>query len=135
MGRHPYPRQRGRGGSHPLRWLGAVVLALAVSGMIAVLVTLLQRTNPPPASQPLSTTTPSDWKRVLDALAPLPPFLQTAPTPIQEAYAFAAARPDVLMWLPCYCGCVYQGHSSNLDCFIDGFSANGKPIWDPHAST
>lgn len=112
-----------------------VVLALAIGGVVAVLRALPQGSNPPPARQSLSTTTPADWKRALDGLAPLPPFLQRAPTPIQEAYAFAASHPDVLMWLPCYCGCAYHGDSSNLDCFIDGFQANGKPTWDPHAST
>jgi hypothetical protein len=36
----------------------------------------------------------------------------------EEAYAFAMASPQVLQWMPCYCGCEAMGHGSNLDCFF-----------------
>lgn len=31
---------------------------------------------------------------------------------IRATYAFAARRPDVVKYLPCYCGCEKQGHES-----------------------
>ncbi len=52
----------------------------------------------------------------------------------QEAYAFALARPDVLQWLPCYCGCEGMGHRSNLDCFFQRREVKGTYTYEEHAS-
>ena len=51
----------------------------------------------------------------------------------QSAYAFALARPDVLQWLPCYCGCGGMGHRSNLDCFFQR-RETGALAFEEHAS-
>jgi hypothetical protein len=44
-------------------------------------------------------------------------------------YEFAAAHPDGMARIPCYCGCVGLDHGSLLDCFV-------KPEggWEAHAS-
>ena len=52
----------------------------------------------------------------------------------QEAYAFALARPDVVQWLPCYCGCEGMGHRSNLDCFFQRREVQGSYVYEEHAS-
>jgi hypothetical protein len=57
-------------------------------------------------------------------------FQQAAPE-VQEAYRFAVANPDVLQYMPCYCGCVNQGHTSNKDCYIDAIRADGLVVLDP----
>lgn len=44
---------------------------------------------------------------------------------IREAYLFALAHPEVLQYMPCYCGCEEVGHGSNVDCFIDEVRADG----------
>ena len=49
---------------------------------------------------------------------------------IQQAYAFAARREDVVSYLPCYCGCARQGHISLRSCFIKSRTADGQPVWD-----
>jgi hypothetical protein len=50
----------------------------------------------------------------------------------EEAYAYAAAHPEVLRWMPCYCGCVAMDHRSNLDCF---FRRTESPTtFEEHAS-
>ena len=49
---------------------------------------------------------------------------------IQQAYAFAARREDVVSYLPCYCGCAREGHTSLRSCFIKSRTANGNPVWD-----
>ena len=49
---------------------------------------------------------------------------------IQQSYAFAARREDVVRYLPCYCGCERQGHTSLRSCFIKSRTADGKPVWD-----
>ena len=57
------------------------------------------------------------------------------PGDIRDAYEFALARPDVLQYVPCYCGCgLNAGHSSNLDCFIDGVRSDGAVAFDDHGS-
>jgi len=47
-----------------------------------------------------------------------PAFVEALSADGRSAYAFAFARPDVLQWLLCYCGCGGMGHRSNLDCFF-----------------
>jgi Protein of unknown function with PCYCGC motif len=39
---------------------------------------------------------------------------------ILEAYQFAVEHPEVLNYMPCYCGCYEEdGHKSNTDCFVE----------------
>lgn len=49
---------------------------------------------------------------------------------VRALYAYAARRPDVLQYMPCYCGCEKQGHRSNRDCFIKSKTKAGLPKWD-----
>jgi hypothetical protein len=70
-----------------------------------------------------------------DDLAPLdsmPPAVREAPAAVQEAYRFAAARPDLLQQVPCYCGCDAIGHTSNDACFFADDGAGGRSF-DAHA--
>ena len=49
----------------------------------------------------------------------LPSFITGASGDVQTAYRFAFEHPDVLVWMPCYCGCGGQaGHRHNRDCFV-----------------
>jgi hypothetical protein len=62
-----------------------------------------------------------------------PAFVSDAGPRTQAAYAFAVSRPDVLRWVPCYCGCGAMGHGSNLDCFIK--PTDGAPVvYEEHGS-
>lgn len=47
----------------------------------------------------------------------MPVEIAGEPRRVLEAYRFAAANPDVLSRIPCYCGCGPMGHTSNYDCF------------------
>jgi|SoiMethySBSTD1v2_1073268.scaffolds.fasta_scaffold850877_2 hypothetical protein len=74
--------------------------------------------------------------------AVLPPFpFDTEPPirPIQvinAAYTFAAEHPEVLAYVPCYCGCERGGHRGNDDCFVMARAANGDVTqWEPHGMT
>ncbi|MFA5838257.1 MAG: PCYCGC motif-containing (lipo)protein [Bellilinea sp.] len=65
-------------------------------------------------------------------MADMPAEVQDAAVTVREAYQFAAANPDVLQNLPCYCGCGPMGHTSNYSCYVQ--SAEGKEIvFDTHA--
>ncbi len=63
----------------------------------------------------------------------MPPEVQAAPSIVQTAYQFAAANPDVMKGIPCYCGCGSIGHTSNYSCYVQGSDAQGKPAFDGHA--
>lgn len=63
----------------------------------------------------------------------MPADVQSAPVTVQTAYQFAAANPDVMKNIPCYCGCGNVGHTSNYDCYVSGAEANGKVAFDNHA--
>lgn len=55
----------------------------------------------------------------------LPGTVLLASAEIRELYEFAARRPEVLHYLPCFCGCWRAGHKSNYDCFIDEVRSDG----------
>lgn len=57
-------------------------------------------------------------------------FWQASPD-VQEAYRFAVTNPRVLEYMPCYCGCGNQGHTSNKDCYIDEVRPDGSVVLDP----
>lgn len=63
----------------------------------------------------------------------MPREVQSAPTIVQQAYQFAAANPDVMKQIPCYCGCGAMGHTSNYACYVSGVDENGTITYDSHA--
>jgi uncharacterized protein with PCYCGC motif len=60
----------------------------------------------------------------------LPEGLRSAPDEIREAYRFAVANRDILRYIPCYCGCGDQGHTSNASCYVKDNSLPDKPEFD-----
>ena len=55
---------------------------------------------------------------------------------VRAAYLFAAEHPEVLSYVPCYCGCERAGHRGNEDCFVTRRDANGDVVeWEPHGMT
>lgn len=63
----------------------------------------------------------------------LPAQMQSAAVAVRTAYQFAAANPDVLKGIPCYCGCGRIGHTSNYSCYVTGADAQGAITFDNHA--
>ena len=63
----------------------------------------------------------------------MPAEVQAAPVTVQTAYQFAAANPDVMKGIPCYCGCGDIGHTSNYSCYVQKADANGNLTFDNHA--
>jgi hypothetical protein len=66
-------------------------------------------------------------------LEQLPAEVQSAPVTVQQAYQFAAANPDVMQQIPCYCGCGDIGHTSNYACYVSHVDENGSATFDSHA--
>jgi hypothetical protein len=63
----------------------------------------------------------------------MPENIKTAPAVTRQSYQFAAANPELMKQIPCYCGCVDLGHTSNYACYVSGVDANGKITYDDHA--
>ena len=70
------------------------------------------------------------------ALPPLPRVSYEPSAPmavVQQVYEFAARHPEVLQYMPCYCGCERVGHGGNHDCFVKSRASNGRITeWDSH---
>ena len=63
----------------------------------------------------------------------MPGEVQSAPVTVQQAYQFAVANPDVVKQIPCYCGCVKVGHTSNYSCYVQSTDSKGNIAFDQHA--
>jgi len=68
---------------------------------------------------------------------PLTGYAPVRPMPVvEQVYQFAAEHPEVLSYVPCYCGCERQGHHDNEDCFVAARDGNGDvTAWEPHGVT
>ena len=71
---------------------------------------------------------------------PLPPvpleqYLARPAAVVQSVYEFAARHPEVLQYVPCYCGCQSLGHKGNHECFVKRRAADGRVLeWESHGS-
>jgi hypothetical protein len=108
-------------GEHPS---GAVAAPMAT----ATPVTVIADVTVPMGGMVMPTA-----EQVTSAWKARPDFVRALPSEWQGAYSFALARPDVLQWLPCYCGCAGAGHRSNLDCFFQR-RETGVITFEEHAS-
>ncbi|MBI1874563.1 MAG: hypothetical protein HYZ58_12960 [Acidobacteria bacterium] len=70
-------------------------------------------------------------------LPPLPLIQFPPPRPrevVQAVYQFAVRHPEVLDYVPCFCGCEHSGHTANTDCFVRS-REGGRIAWDDHGMT
>jgi len=63
----------------------------------------------------------------------LPAEIQEQPAAVVQAYQFAAANPETLSQIPCYCGCGSMGHTSNYACYVQDVQSDGTILYDAHA--
>ena len=84
----------------------------------------------PPESSP-SAQAPARVK-----MPPLPSPGYPPPRPVDHTravYEFAAQHPEVLKYVPCYCGCEAEGHPHNESCFVKSRDPQGNvTAWDIH---
>lgn len=80
-----------------------------------------------------STSREAEHDLAMAPIAEMPMDVQNAPVIVRQAYQFAAANPDVMKQIPCYCGCGKMGHTSNYSCYVAEVAADGKITYDPHA--
>lgn len=60
----------------------------------------------------------------------LPADIAKAPAEVREAYRFAITNRDTLRYIPCYCGCGSEGHTSNASCYIKDSSTPANLVFD-----
>ena len=117
--------------------LGFAGLALATAVVVAT-----EQGSPAPkpqtsarAAQAPATKTGGPV-RTRVSVPPLPNvgFAPVRPMDIVRAtYDFAAQHPEILSYVPCYCGCGSQGHKANDMCFVARRDPKGNVLeWDTH---
>jgi len=101
------------------------------------------------AASQASTSKPStSAKATVDKQAPaarpmakyaVPPLPSVGFAPVRSmdivraTYDFAAQHPEVLKYVPCFCGCGSQGHKANESCFVARRDPRGNVLeWDTH---
>ncbi len=117
-------------------------LCLAILAVLTV-ASCSKNATPPDATAPGATmsatrATPGTGREnplfIADDLPLLPAGAPSAPRPmsvVKAAYEFAARHPEVISYMPCFCGCERGGHTSNESCFIAG--RRGTSVtWDNH---
>jgi Protein of unknown function with PCYCGC motif len=126
------------------RWLilALVAIVVAVGGLIYARSARSHadatQASAQPAAAPQPATVPEIARRPhpQSKLPPLPVQAYAPPRPpdvVRAAYVFAAEHPEVLSYVPCFCGCERGGHRGNEDCFVSGRDANGDVTeWEPH---
>ena len=91
------------------------------------------RPEAPPAPPPEERTPRPAAGAPMPPLTMVPNMVPRSPDVVRAAYTFAAERPDVLEFVPCFCGCETAGHSANAHCFVESRNADGSVrSWDTH---
>jgi hypothetical protein len=125
----------------------ALVVAVVALGAFVVMKPAPPDQNAAPSTDatPAAAQTPAEppfaklGPHKQENLPPLPfdPAPPARPAEVvRAAYVFAAEHPEVLSYVPCYCGCERSGHRDNEDCFVTARDANGDVTqWEPHGMT
>jgi hypothetical protein len=134
------PPEQGRS-STPMLAAG-IVLVLAIVGLVAYTRSSPEETAPSAqaAAPPAAIVDPPVAAKLgphpQANLPPLPFQAYAPPRPmetVRAVYRFAAEHPEVLGYVPCFCGCERGGHRGNDDCFVKARNAQGDVTeWEPH---
>ncbi|MDP2675648.1 MAG: PCYCGC motif-containing (lipo)protein [Dehalococcoidia bacterium] len=115
----------------PALYVVGAAVAVLVVGLAAVL--LLGSGNSRSSGAPQAEQTTADTAG--SGTGGMPDYVMSAPEDVQMAYQFAMDRPDIMMWMPCYCGCGgHAGHKSAKNCFIKESSTATNIQFDEHGA-
>ena len=142
----PTPPPRTSGGAPPWVLIGGVAAVAVFAALVlypgssretpdqsadAATVEPVERPPAPVATRPASPRPPADAQ--FPPLSLVPNLIPRTPEVITAAYEFAARNPDVLEFVPCFCGCETAGHSANANCFVSSRHPDGTvQEWDTH---
>jgi hypothetical protein len=109
-----------------------LALAIAAVGVTAGAYALAQTPAKPTGPQ---RPTPSPAAAQI-SMPPIPNPGFAPGRPVDQAravYQFAGEHPEVLKYVPCYCGCESSGHPHNESCFVKRRDQKGNVLeWDTH---
>jgi hypothetical protein len=114
------------------------LLGLAGLGLITTVVVAANQAKPSTSAKATVDKQASSPKpsMVKYSVPPLPNvgFAPVRPMDVVRAtYDFAAQHPEVLKYVPCFCGCGSQGHKANESCFVARRDPKGNVLeWDTH---
>jgi len=111
--------------------VGAAIVVLVIGlGIVYLLGSANSASNGmPPAEQTMTNTADS-------GATGMPDYVMSASEDVRMAYQFAMEHPDIMMWMPCYCGCgQHSGHKSAKNCFIKEGSTATNVQFDEHGSS
>ena len=112
----------------------AAFAALSVVSVVAISAVLADQGAPAKVPAKSAPQPSAAAKRVTAPPLPQMGFAPGRPIDMaRAAYDFAAQHPEVLKYVPCYCGCENEGHGDNESCFVKRRDARGNVIeWDMH---
>ena len=121
----------------------AAVWSVRASGQAASPIASVHQHAAPPAqskSQSVTAAPPKVLGPHKQANLPPLPFGPRDPLPrppqvVAQVFRFAAEHPEILAYVPCFCGCDHMGHKGNDDCFVKSRAPNGDVLqWEPHGT-
>ena len=113
----------------------ALLLAL---GAVALVATVVMKAQVPATKATAQAPKGGGGPLFVRKTAPPLPVMGFAPVRpidvVKATYDFAAQHPEVLQYIPCFCGCGEEaGHKSNESCFIARRDKQGNVLeWDTH---
>lgn len=115
--------------------LGMASLALLTT--VALSATQSAAKPSTPAKATVDKQAPAAKPAAVRKTAPPLPAMGFAPVRpmniVRATYDFAAQHPEILSFVPCYCGCGADGHKANDSCFVAKRDARGNVLeWDTH---
>jgi hypothetical protein len=130
----PTPPPAARGWSRPLLVSGLAAIALAIG------ITVYVRSTPSAEADPgIPQRAPVAGDLKAHPQTDLPPLqfpgypMARSNEVVTAAYRFAAEHPEILSYVPCFCGCERSGHRGNEDCFVKSRDINGDVVaWEEH---
>ena len=87
-----------------------------------------------PAKKPITPAPSKAAMAITMPPIPNPGYSPARPVDMARAvYKFAGEHPEILKYVPCYCGCESTGHGHNESCFVKRRDAKGNVLeWDTH---
>ena len=118
-----------------------VTFLLGIAGLALATTVTLAASQAPSGAKPQASSVkpqaPSPKPQAVRKTAPPLPAMGFAPVRpmniVRATYDFAAQHPEILAYVPCYCGCGADGHKHNESCFVARRDAKGNVTeWDTH---
>jgi len=115
-----------------------VLAALGLIATVALAANQAPKAQTPGAKPAVASPKPQapSPKPLKVSVPPLPNvgFAPVRPMDVVRAtYDFAANHPEILHYIPCFCGCGSQGHKANESCFVARRDKQGNVLeWDTH---